>query len=239
VDFLREYYYWLLVSAPCGIVNVIAAWWALDKECKGFPFFYPYKIKTFWIWIFFEFAIPVGGFWVFLDLIKKPPTDIILYLKSLTFGVGFTTLVNSSLTEIGPFNYDAKSIHTFFVKMVKQSINYHESPRNADFWSSFKTELRRSNDSQLFTGIQFLEICVKQDISINVIEKTKLLDKINSFNDIIERNEKVEKIFAFIMSNLIRKHLPSCLKNLDCNETLTSFYFNKSQANLFGKRKNK
>jgi uncharacterized membrane protein YoaT (DUF817 family) len=71
IKFLQDYQSWIIPTILSGLINAIVAYQKLARDAKS-PFFQPFKIFGFYIWLLIQIAIPSTFFWFYSKAINKP-----------------------------------------------------------------------------------------------------------------------------------------------------------------------
>lgn len=209
-----EWVPYVIVAMLAGLVNVIVAWYDLDKRCRYLPFFEPYKSFGFWIWGIVQFSFPSLLFWFMNKLESKPAITFELIFQSLVTGLVFVAVLNAS-TEVGSLTVNLKPIYDFFVDIVAYKLIAREQTRETAIFMQELEEKLSQNTCNIVTGLKFLENYFREDISLNEKVKEDYQNKINQINTTITEQEEKIKAIKTLLKEVRRKDLPEALKKFN------------------------
>jgi hypothetical protein len=144
VSFFFGWWPWLLVATVPGILNILVAMDELFKECRRLPFFQPYLSPGFWLWVFLQFSIPAGLFWLLFSLSAQPTINWELLGKALAFGSGFVVLLNSRTDIAALPTVDIKKLYNLLIKFARDQIADRQTGKTTAFWSDIEQALNQS-----------------------------------------------------------------------------------------------
>jgi hypothetical protein len=218
ISSIAEYNLWLCPVFLAGIFNAIAAYLVLEEDGRGYIYFNPLKHWLFWPWLFLEFIVPSLAFVLLFSVDKKPTPDISFYVKSVVFGLSFTTLVNSSSTSIGPITFSIKPFYDLVVRKIRDLITNEHLALTASFWNSFQQELATANDDAIQAGERYLMNYIGSNKAFQPEKKAILRSEIEQGGGLSK--DKSSKIVAFIQDNIRRDCWIECLEQFRCTATL-------------------
>lgn len=208
-----------------GIVNIIAAWQELNKQCRFLPFFKPHRSLGFWIWLLLQFTAPILLFLGVNPLNSKPTIDLKLVFEALGLGVGFVVVLNAT-TEVGSLSFGLKPVYNFFVDIAYNLIANKQTGRTAAFWHDLEKQLNQPN-TNLIAGLNYLENYFNSDPALRR-KQQELQEKLNKLDQARRKTpeqEQVKEIKSLIMMNVRRNDLTEVLNNFNCSQELLNRYF--------------
>ena len=222
---LIEWLPYIGIAILPGIVNIIAAWQELNKQCRFLPFFKPHRSLGFWIWLLLQFTAPILLFLGVNPLKSKPPIDLKLVFEALGLGVGFVVVLNAT-TEVGSLSFKLKPVYNFFVDIAYNLIANKQTGRTAAFWNDLEKELNQPN-TNLIAGLNYLENYFNSDPALQR-KQQELQEKLNKLDQArrkTPKQEQVKEIKSLIMMNVRRNDLTEVLNNFNCRQELLNRYF--------------
>ncbi len=222
---LIEWLPYIAIAILPGIVNIIAAWQELNKQCRFLPFFKPHRSLGFWIWLLLQFTAPILLFLGVNPLNPKPPIDLKLIFEALGLGVGFVVVLNAT-TEVGSLSFGLKPVYNFFIDIAYNLIANKQTGRTAAFWNDLEKELNRPQIN-LIAGLNYLENYFNSDPALRrkQQELQEKLTKLDQARRKTPKQEQVKEIKSLIMMNVRRNDLTEVLNNFNCSQELLNRYF--------------
>lgn len=217
---LIEWLPYIGIAILPGIVNIIAAWQELNKQCRFLPFFKPHKSFGFWIWLLLQFTAPILLFVTVSSLTSKPTINLKLVFEALGLGVGFVVVLNAK-TEVGNLSFGLKPVYNFFIEIAYDLIADKQTGNTASFWTAFEKELNESG-TNIGAGLNYLKNYFTSDISLKQKPK-ELEEKLNKLDQVQRKTpqkEQVKEIKSLIEMNVRRNDLTKVLKNFGCSQEL-------------------
>ncbi|MGF1498416.1 MAG: hypothetical protein ACFB8W_16570 [Elainellaceae cyanobacterium] len=155
MDWLSQWWPWLVVTAVPGLFNSVVAFRELNEKCRVLPFFEPSRSPGVWLWAIIQFSFPALLFWVVESIGDRPPIDLELVAKAvIVYGLGFVALLNAEVT-IGSSTYRVKPVYDAIVRIAYKMIENRQKRRSAAFWTDVVEVLRQQSD--FARGLDFLE----------------------------------------------------------------------------------
>lgn len=207
---------YLIIASLAGLINIVSAWYELDKKCQALPFFKPHKNAGFWIWFLFQFISPSVLAWFLFSYSSQPTINLKLIAEALTLGIGFVALLNAS-TEVGSFSIKLKPIYLFFIDIAYKLIAAQETQKSALFWADLEHQefIQKSIDSK--RGIAYLSSYFKEDISLSQQEKQSYLDQLSKLSSAKLKPKDIATVISLIKA-VRRKDLSTVLLQFKCSD---------------------
>lgn len=207
---------YLIIASLAGLINIVSAWYELNKKCQALPFFKPHKNAGFWIWFLFQFISPSILAWFLFSYASQPAINLKLIAEALTLGIGFVALLNAS-TEVGNFSIKLKPIYLFFVDIAYKLIADKETQKSAHFWADLEQEEFMQKTINLKRGIAYLSSYFREDISLSQQEKQNYLDQLSKLSSAKLKPKDFATVISLIKV-VRRKDLPTILLQFKCRD---------------------
>lgn len=217
---------WIAIALIPGLLNALVASEELIERCRIFPFFQPYKTPGVWLWVLIQLSFPAGLFWSIASFSTKPTLTPILVAEALGFGVGFTALLNATIS-IGARSYSIKPIYDRFVQIAYNLIrDSKQGDRALKFWGELEDSLLQCSDIDLLEGLGYLEDYFAVEASFSLKPDTEIEEILTKI-----RTEPTRDVRAKLIKSLIqqvrRGKLFTILQQFPCNEELLRKNFSK------------
>lgn len=217
----------LAIAAVPGVLNTLVASFDLDEKCRELPFFDPYRIPGFWLWVAIQLFLPSALFWAAFDLPNRQPIDAQLIGEAIASGIGFVGFLNAEI-KIGVERIDIKAyLYEPLVKIAFWLIERNQRGKAAQFWTEVREELTLSPDLQ--KGLDYLE----EYFTIEVEPKPdKNYDaRLREAAALAGRREQVQAIMS-LLKEVNRRDLVFTLQRFGCSDRLLNRYFPRQMRRL-------
>ncbi|MBE9181677.1 hypothetical protein IQ268_24230 [Oculatella sp. LEGE 06141] len=221
MNWFGEWLPWFAVTIIPGGLNTFIAYGELAERCKIFPFFQPYKIPGVWLWGVIQVFFPAGLFWLVASLAARPQISSSLIIEAIAFGIGFTALLNASIT-IRAHTYSVKPIYDRFIQIAYIAIrNSRQGDRALEFWGEVEVALHQSPD--LTEGLRYLEdyFAVEASFALRPDDYEARLTEVRAETD----RSKQAKLIKSLLQKVRRERLCSMLWRFQIGDGLLLKYF--------------
>jgi hypothetical protein len=219
IDLIKEWQPWLLPTLLSGLINTVVSSRKLYLDAKS-PFFRPFRIPGFYLWLLVQNSIPACFFWFYSKASTKPPVNSEFYLSAITIGFFFTLVVNSN-SDIGFVSFSIDKFYGFLNKFTYDIISSNQTRKYTDFKRSLKAHL--SNQARFIEpSLDYLKDYVEDDISFKYDEELRsdYLKKIKTAEQEPDQAIKIATTIALAKLILPRGAYPRWLKETGCDQTL-------------------
>lgn len=220
--------YIILAFIP-GIMNAINAWEKLEKKCRIYIFFKPFKTIIFWVWLFIQILVPaVIYWWIFIQTCtEKPNIDLDFILKVVVYGISFSSLLTNIETQaLIPVNVSiiVDRVDSLLVRFLQKT----QLTKTANFWKSLEEEITKTEKQNLLSGLEYLEDSYFY-VKYNNINKEKYQDFQNKLTEIKQQNDitlQSKELVSTCFKGIIpRRDLPDVLKQFNLSQNFINHYF--------------
>lgn len=223
---------YLILALIPGSINAINAWEKLEKKCRIYIFFQPFKTSIFGVWLFIQILIPgVIYWWIFITTCnEKPNIDLYFILKVIVYGICFSSLLTNIETQaLIPVNVSI--IVNRIDRLLEKSLEKTQLTKTANFWKSLEEKMTEIHKQNFLLGLEYLEDYYFY-VKYNSIHQEKYQDfqnkltEIKQENDInIQSKQLVKEIFK---GKIPRQDLPEVLQQFNLPDEFINQYFPQS-----------
>jgi tryptophan-rich sensory protein len=219
LNFLQNCHPWLIPTICSGLVNAVVAYKKLNQDAKS-PFFQPFKIFGFYIWLFIQIAVPSVFFWFYSKAATKPEVNPEFYLTAITVGFFFTLLVNSN-SDIGFVSFSIDKYYGLLNQLAYQSISKSQTGKITRFRRDLKDHLR-NNPQTIQIALDDLKEYIEVDISLNFDEKrrSRYRQQIEAAKQLSDREEQIAQIILIAHQVFPSSYYPQWLETLKAPSAL-------------------
>ncbi len=221
------------IALLSGVFNLIIAYTKFDRDTRS-PFFTPWKSFAFWLWVFFQLAIPAAIFWLIygstvietvtvngvVEIIPRAIT-IDIVTKAITVGIGFTAFVNANI-DLGFTGLPLDKAYFALTFLTDQMIAAKQTQKLAAFTTDLAVQLTQSK-RQLTDGLTYLRNYVQQDFAL----KRNPIEQQETLNLLTQANSDPQAIASFIVGKVRSRDIFETLKRFGCQESFLTSYFPK------------
>lgn len=215
--------WYIILGISTGIINAINAWDKLEKKCRIYIFFQPFKTFIFWVWLFIQILVPaVIYWWIFIKTCpEKPNIDLSFILKVVIYGISFSSLLTNIETQaLIPVNVSI--IVNRVDRLLEKFLQKTQLTKTANFWDSLEKEMEKLQD--LSPGIKYLKDYYFY-VKYNKINREKYQYFKNKLEEIAQNNNVGELIATCLKEIIPRQDLPEVLKQFNVPDTFVNKYF--------------
>jgi hypothetical protein len=203
----------------CGLINAVVAYQKLYRDAKS-PFFRPWRIWGFYLWLVIQMALPAAFFWFYAKVATKPETNPEFYLSAILVGFFFTVLVNSN-SDLGFVNFSIDKYYGFLNQLAYNRIGAAQTGKLTHFKQVLKQHLTQ-NPTALEPALDYLKLYVESDLALKLEEKTRM-DYLQQIQSALQQPDALAKTAATIAisQQVLRRHdYPAWLKSLNASQDL-------------------
>jgi hypothetical protein len=220
MDKVWEWLPWLQALLLCGVINAVVAYQKLYRDAKS-PFFRPWNILGFYIWLIIQIALPATFFWFYGKVVTKPSINPEFYLSAIAVGFFFTLLANSN-SDLGFVNFSIDKYYGFLNQLAYNRIAASQTGKLTQFKQALKQYLIQT-PGVIDPALDYLKDYVKSDVALKLEEQTRTdyLQQIESASQQLNSAAKADLTTTIAQQVLRRRDYPAWLKSMRAPQALS------------------